>query len=507
MSTNPPSQRRLPSAFVERGAVVFAAAGLGLPFVLPGFAQDPPPAAGGPNSSTLSLVNEESGDTSDGAPAPALSPGGSSADGLSLGETHSRLPQPGRGAVHPRDAAALIRKARLNARRQSRTAEEFVRHFTREIETARGATPGRPGPEDDSAERNVPTPSRGGTNLSDRLLKALEATRYASNFAGTVEREDVGELAEELLDGTPVEEDEFPEVVALGSGPSTYRCSGILIGPRIVLTAGHCRENNNAAWVYVGNDATQLPDLVNDDMADYRELGVYRALPDPLRHEAYGRDVLNDSIENDLMLVVLKHPVQRDLPEVQFAAASMFDDDLQDLLGVGFGTNDLDDSSGLGVKRSGVLVIASASCDDADAVRYGCNPGYELIAGNHFHNSDSSSLCSADSGAPVFIRDEGGKYLLAGINSRATREHQVMMTRCGVASNVTRIDHFIETWLQPRCEELVAQYGLDRDRISVLNWSEEGPLVADPDSPGLEADARNGAAPAGEVEIGHIRRD
>lgn len=445
-------------------AAVSVAAVFGLPFVLPVLAQDVPfdprpDLANDPRLPPHAL------------PAPS---GEGPLPQVSLPDAGAPLVPAAVENAMPRLPADVLRRAGRVAFRESSDDQEVLRRFTAEVRIAQRAMNGFPPPGTGSLpEADVP----GIPVLSPeetRLLEQLAPTDFAENFARLiqerVEAPDVDiSLDWKVFEGRPVREGEFTEVVALGPGPSTYRCSGILLGPRLVLTAGHCEENGNYRWIFVGNDATALPQLRQDSNADYREYGVYRALPDPLRHPEYRRDVLRDRIENDLMLVVLRNPVRREIPPVRLASAEMFDDNLDFVSGVGFGTSDRGDRSGLGVKREGILILASEVCEDTHTVSFGCNAGYEFVAGNHLQNSDSSSLCSADSGAPVFISEEMGDTFLAGINSRATRQHQIAMTRCGVASNITRLDAFADDWLRPACKQLAAQYGLDRETISLLN--------------------------------------
>lgn len=374
-------------------------------------------------------------------------------------------------------AEVVFQRARNVARRAGDNPAEYVRYFTAEYRVAMSVLADLPaddiGSELREPSRTIPTL----TPFDEEVLRQLEDTEYVDNFAELVEAPDSPGTAFRrafIRDGTEVREKGFPEVVAVGRHPSDFECSGILLSPHIVLTAGHCGPKNKPAWIYVGNDASSLPDLEDDPTADYRHLGVYRTTSAPIKHTNFRRTLsaFGERIENDLMLYFLPNPVQGELPEVRFAPAQMFNDNLKYVRAVGFGADDPGDRFGFGVKRRGDLLITLRSCDAASTHTWGCNPPYEFVAGLHLARDKYQSLCSGDSGAPVFIEAANGDFYLAGINSRATNGKQLQSEACGVPSIITRVDFFLESWIKPELQTLVEEGRLAATAIPPLQWAQ-----------------------------------
>jgi Trypsin len=215
----------------------------------------------------------------------------------------------------------------------------------------------------------------------------------------------------EVVDG--IETGEYPDCCAVGS-LAGYFCSGTLIAPNLVLTADHCKGVDR---VFLrGNDITQL------------DKGEVIAVKTQFSHP-----------DLDARILVLEH--DSTVEPRKIAKGNQTQGHTQATV-VGFGTIDLQGLVGYGRKRYAVVPIATLDCKgSSDAKRFGCVPGFELVAGQRGLRFDS---CRGDSGGPLYIKNGKGEYLLLGVTSRGTRES---FTACGDGGVYVRADMCLD-WLK-----------------------------------------------------------
>jgi secreted trypsin-like serine protease len=226
-----------------------------------------------------------------------------------------------------------------------------------------------------------------------------------------------------ILGGTPVKKGAYLDCLAVG-GQDEWGCTGTLVGPRTVLTAGHCRDC--ATRVFIGNDVTEPGRIV--------------AVERRVRHPDYRED----DYANDLMVLLLETAID-DVTPRRLATAALIDE-ATDGRAVGFGRIDANGEYGYGRKRQADLPIASPDCRGEsrgrpDAAHYGCHPGLEIVAGRRGLERDS---CSGDSGGPFYIEGPGGEWLLAGATSRATKR---AIRTCGDGGVYVRVDAYRD-WIE-----------------------------------------------------------
>lgn len=213
---------------------------------------------------------------------------------------------------------------------------------------------------------------------------------------------------------------EFPDCVAVGSGGS-WCCTGTLIAPNVVLTAGHCFEGC-ASRIFVGSNTGNT------------SAGTIYDVKEAIRHPDFDEDTL----ANDLTLLVLEEKVTGVTPCP--IADSALIDAATDIHAVGFGTTNFGGTVGYGLKREVDLPIASALCDTASSSTLGCHVGLELVAGSLLLDRDT---CRGDSGGPAYVRD-GSVWKLAGATSRATNQAPRV---CGDGGTYVRVDQYL-VWIQ-----------------------------------------------------------
>ena len=204
-------------------------------------------------------------------------------------------------------------------------------------------------------------------------------------------------------------ESEFSAVVGLGAGGLTL-CTGTIIAPRVVLTAGHCLDNFNEDLImafgraYVGTEA-------NDP--EY-QLGFASVL--------YHPEYTDDEFAFDVGVLELSDdsPVEAVMIRTRRMNA---EDRGRELIAVGFG-DALDQGDG-GTKRSAPITL-DFIYDHYYEFRTNTNPG-------------GGNICSGDSGGASLTEEESGRWTQWGIHSFGDED----CTRLGAD---TRTDVFAD-WI------------------------------------------------------------
>ena len=254
------------------------------------------------------------------------------------------------------------------------------------------------------------TPPRGSEIFKD--------PRYLKNARELAKRTLGGDR---VIGGVPVKSPHFLDCVAVGND-AQWGCSGTLIGPNVVVTAGHCVDF--ATRVFFGYDVSKA--------------GKQVRVKKRVRHPDYHR-----THRNDLMVLVLEEEVTTVDPrplatKTQIDAAS-------DGRIVGFGNVDPAGVFGYGIKRMVDVPIASPNCSgkvdgQSDPMSYGCDRNLELVAGRPLLERDS---CKGDSGGPFYVLGPDGIWRLGAATSRATDS---AMHTCGDGGIYVRLDRY-RSWI------------------------------------------------------------
>ena len=305
---------------------------------------------------------------------------------------------------------AMVRAAITHAEaRAGRNNVAFLKAFRDHFHAARQSATGH-------LRMVSPAGAPGGTGASTgpRSFHIFTDPRYLKN-ARDLARRTLG--GTRVVGGTTVKAGAFPDCVAVGND-AQWGCTGTLIAPNVVVTAGHCADF--ATRVFFGNDVSKPGTVVK--------------VKKRVRHPRYHRGK-----HNDLMVLLLEHAVGQVAPRA-VAAAKIIEAATGGRV-VGFGATDPSGVFGYGVKRQVDVPIASPACKgqaggEDDPLAYGCDRNLELVAGRPLLEQDS---CNGDSGGPFYVMGAAGDWLLAAATSRATDSAP---HNCGDGGIYVRLDKY-----------------------------------------------------------------
>lgn len=195
-----------------------------------------------------------------------------------------------------------------------------------------------------------------------------------------------------IVGGDLVEDGEFDDVVELEL-PDEHLCSGVVVTPRVVLTAAHCISDLRAA------DSVRVRYGPRESSNPAIEVVEFGAHPD------YDRDPHHEDL-HDYGYVVL--PTDFVLPG-GYVAPITTQDEWDDAMVAGrevtiVGYGDDGTNYGTGVKRKVTTTIRRFS-----------EEGLEFFAGGEQQDS-----CGGDSGGPAYVRMGDGSLRIAGLVSRGS---------------------------------------------------------------------------------------
>jgi uncharacterized protein (TIGR03382 family) len=240
----------------------------------------------------------------------------------------------------------------------------------------------------------------------------------------------------------------WPDVAAV-MVRGAHECTGTLIAPTVVITAGHC-VNAGLDVVIVGTSSLAR-------QSEGEEIRVVRQIEYP------------DSWNNfDVALLILERASTR---PVRALANGWARADIVDGAGVsvvGFGATDREATVFVDDLQEAETAITDADCSTEGV---GCNaaaqPAGELGAGG-----DGVDTCTGDSGGPLYLATDYGVFL-AGITSRAYAGSEFPCSGGGI---YTRADAIVE-WIE----------------------DESGVQITDGPMPALSLVARDGLSAVGAV--------
>jgi endonuclease G len=229
-----------------------------------------------------------------------------------------------------------------------------------------------------------------------------------------------------VVGGTSVPMGKWPDAVAV-LGPNGS-CTGMLVAPDVVVTAGHCAEIQPSLVIV---------NTVDVASHDGQRLGITSTTAYPDWQHSY-----------DVSVIVLDHAVTGVTPRKlgtgctfdHFAAA-------MDVHLVGFGLTAADGTGDNTHLNEAMAPVIDPTCMGL----YGCNrsiaPGGEFVAGG-----DGTDSCFGDSGGPVYLDTPRGVIAIGTVS----RGVNASPTPCGGGGIYVRTDKVI-AWIEQTSGRTIAQ--------------------------------------------------
>jgi secreted trypsin-like serine protease len=228
-----------------------------------------------------------------------------------------------------------------------------------------------------------------------------------------------GPVSEPVIGGTAAPAGKWPDAAAVLWG-GDQACTGTLIAPSVVLTAGHCVEGGAPDAVLVGATAKSRPE-------EGETIDIQRSVPYP-----------DSQATIDVALLILSTPstvVPRPIAS-GWARADIKNGAAVQL--VGYGTTDRNGNAETDSLMEATSSITDYNCTTSSGCNADARPDGELGAGGM-----GIDTCPGDSGGPIYVLTDYGTFL-AGVTSRGYNDNQYYCSEGGIYARADKVINWIE---------------------------------------------------------------
>jgi len=292
----------------------------------------------------------------------------------------------------------------------------------------------------------------------------LPASLAIAETRGGIEQVHTSETAAPVIGGTEVPSGKWPDTVAVVGAQGS--CSGTLIAPDIVLTAGHCAD---AGLTQVIANTT-----------DFQAAGGVRSQIASIT--AYP----NWQTTHDIAIVKLATPITSVTPR-GVGAACTFDGFSNNMMVhlVGFGLTDaMGEGTNTALREASAPVIDPTCSSDGRGCAAGAAPAGEFIAGG-----SGTDSCFGDSGGPVYLDTPRGTMVIAAVS----RGLDNSPTPCGGGGIYVRTDKVLH-WIEQTAGHEVTRDSCADGTVPEGEDPESDPPGSGPDGSAFAEDSAGGCS-------------
>ena len=239
-----------------------------------------------------------------------------------------------------------------------------------------------------------------------------------------------------VIGGSDAPQGKWPDAAAVLyrlNGKDGQLCSGVLVGPTVVLTAGHCDPQVDATLPPLDNVLLGTASLAHPD--DGETVPVARTVPYP-----------DSQATIDVSAIVLAHSANETPRAIATGWARLDIANGAAVELVGFGAIDPNGNQYVDALQQAQTAITDFDCASSSGCRALARPDGELGAGGM-----GIDTCNGDSGGPLYLLASYGTYV-AGVTSRA---YDNATTFCGGGGIYSRPDKIVD-WIEQATGQHVA---------------------------------------------------